>query len=270
MTKRQWRDLDPDRRSASEALKAEDLAKERTEPDSGADRAEQEAELLSIDAEYGQAQQRLERRSRYLLYGGAALLLLLIFVCSLFMRRQSFGRRSAALASQNLSPDLSGQKAPVAVDLAPDASEILQDPAQSGDNPFKTKAKHKLDDAQRQPGADGVIEIQEKYFVALSNDIYINNKLYLGKRIRMEGLYKEAVVDGKLYHFAIRYGPGCCAYDQTCGFEIHYNGQWPKEDEWVSVTGTLKQYEDQGRPYLYLELEDLTVKQERGAERVGF
>jgi hypothetical protein len=43
---------------------------------------------------------------------------------------------------------------------------------------------------------------------------------------------------------------------------------YPGEDDWVEAVGTLSSYEEDGYPYLYLQLKSLTVKDERGAEYV--
>lgn len=122
----------------------------------------------------------------------------------------------------------------------------------------------------RPPSSGDVIEIKEKMFIAQTNDIYLNPQDYLGKTISYEGLFKSSYwePDDITYYFVIRYGPGCCGFDGDAGFEVVWNGDWPEENAWCSVTGVLEQYEDSGFQSLRLLLTSLTVKEDRGAEYV--
>jgi uncharacterized membrane protein YcgQ (UPF0703/DUF1980 family) len=126
-----------------------------------------------------------------------------------------------------------------------------------------------------------VVDIKEKLFIAQTNDIYLNSEDYLGTTIRLEGLFKTEQYEGAApYCFVIRYGPGCCGYDGTAGFEVAWNPRtaqsgssarvpnYPKVDDWVEAVGVLSSYEENGYPYIYLQLESLTVKKDRGAEFV--
>jgi zinc transport system permease protein len=118
-----------------------------------------------------------------------------------------------------------------------------------------------------------VIEIKEKMFIAQTNDVYLNAGDYLGKIIKLEGLFKREQYLGEeaVYCFVLRYGPGCCGNDGNAGFEVAWDtpeGEYPAVDEWVEAVGTLKSYEEEGYPYLYLSLSSLRTLEERGAEFV--
>jgi len=117
-----------------------------------------------------------------------------------------------------------------------------------------------------------VIEIKEKMFIAQTNDIYLNAEDYLGKIIKLEGLFKQDDGYNKSYFFVIRYGPGCCGFDANAGFEVEWAKEkakpYPAVDSWVEAAGELKTYEEDGMQYLYLELASLNVLNKRGAETV--
>ncbi|MDR2596782.1 MAG: hypothetical protein LBC76_05605 [Treponema sp.] len=121
---------------------------------------------------------------------------------------------------------------------------------------------------------DNIIVIKEKMFVSQINDIYLNAEDYLGKTIKLQGLFKEEKpYEGDPYCFVLRYGPGCCGFDGNVGFEIKWDENksqpFPKEDSWIETTGILKQYEEDGYDqYLYLDLISLNVLNKRGAEIV--
>jgi hypothetical protein len=120
-----------------------------------------------------------------------------------------------------------------------------------------------------------IVEIKEKMFIAQTNDVYLNSEDYIGKTIKLEGLFKTELPyeDRAPYCFVLRYGPGCCGYDGNAGFEVAWDGAeaeaaYPAEDEWVEAQGVLKTYLEDGYPYLYLALSSLRVLDERGAEFV--
>jgi uncharacterized membrane protein YcgQ (UPF0703/DUF1980 family) len=120
---------------------------------------------------------------------------------------------------------------------------------------------------------NNIIEIREKMFISQVNDVYLNADDYLGKTIKLEGIFKKEQGYEKSYCFVLRYGPGCCGADGNVGFEIAWtNGKaksYPAVDSWVEATGVLKTYEENGySQYLYLDLSSLNVLSRRGAERV--
>jgi hypothetical protein len=120
--------------------------------------------------------------------------------------------------------------------------------------------------------AGDIIEIKEKLFIAQTNDVYLNPEDYLGKTIKLEGLFKSEIGYENTYCFVIRYGPGCCGYDGNAGFEVAWEGSsrdYPEEDAWVEAVGKLQTYDENGYPYLYLALASLTIKETRGAEFVS-
>ncbi|MDR2618132.1 MAG: hypothetical protein LBC62_04595 [Treponema sp.] len=119
-----------------------------------------------------------------------------------------------------------------------------------------------------------IIEIREKMFIAQTNDVYLNPEDYLGKTIKLEGLFKQEQGIEADYCFVIRYGPGCCGYDGNAGFEVAWDTNqpdslYPSVDDWVEAVGVLKSYEEEGYSYLYLALSSLEVKTQRGAEFVA-
>jgi uncharacterized membrane protein YcgQ (UPF0703/DUF1980 family) len=117
------------------------------------------------------------------------------------------------------------------------------------------------------------VEIKEKMFISQVNDIYLNADDYLGKTIKLEGIFKQDENYEKTNCFVLRYGPGCCGTDGNVGFEVAWDKEkampYPDVDSWVEATGVLKTYEEDGpMQYLYLDLASLNVLSIRGAETV--
>ena len=123
----------------------------------------------------------------------------------------------------------------------------------------------------------GTVEIKEKMFASQVSDVYLNAKEYLGKTVKLEGIFKSEQYFDKdePYCFVIRYGPGgCCGYDANIGFEVAWAKEkarpYPEVDSWVEAIGVLKMYEEDGySEYLYLDLSSLNVLSKRGAEFVS-
>jgi hypothetical protein len=129
---------------------------------------------------------------------------------------------------------------------------------------------------------DEVVEIREKMFIAQVNDVYLNPEEYLGKTLKLEGIFQAQHYYGTdPYYFVIRYGPGCCGNDGNAGFEVLWDGAfakkpaeggelaYPEEGDWVEASGVLGTYEEDGYPYLCIALSSLKVLDERGAEFVS-
>jgi len=119
----------------------------------------------------------------------------------------------------------------------------------------------------------GIIEIKEKMFNAQVNDVYLNREDYLGKTLKLEGIFITEQYERKSYRYVIRYGPGCCGFDANVGFEVRWANEktnpYPAYNSWVEATGVLKTYEEDGySDYLYLDLVSLNVLSKRGSETV--
>lgn len=123
----------------------------------------------------------------------------------------------------------------------------------------------------------GTIEIKEKMFVGQVNDVYLNEKDYLGRTIKLEGMFMNEQwedEDGSYSLFAVyRYGPGgCCGYDGIVGFEVRWpfgkEEYYPKNDSWVEATGIINKYDYEDIQVVYMDLVSLKVLEERGKEYV--
>jgi uncharacterized membrane protein YcgQ (UPF0703/DUF1980 family) len=119
-----------------------------------------------------------------------------------------------------------------------------------------------------------IVEIREKMFIAQTNEIYLNAEDYLGKTIKLEGLFKQEEYENQNFCLVLRYGPGCCWNDGSAGFEVAWENsgqarpEYPRQDDWVEAAGELKSYEKDGYSYLYIALSSLRVLDTRGAEFV--
>ncbi|MDR2202012.1 MAG: hypothetical protein LBP26_04530 [Clostridiales bacterium] len=119
------------------------------------------------------------------------------------------------------------------------------------------------------------VEIGEDMFIAQINDIYLNQKDYLGKTIKFEGMFTQYTweAENKTYYMVYRRSPGCCGNDGQAGFEVVWppdaeTALYPAENDWCLVEGALATYVEGSQAYLHIVLTALTVKPDRGAEFV--
>ncbi len=127
------------------------------------------------------------------------------------------------------------------------------------------------DDSKIDTEGKEVLEIKEKLFITQINDIFYNFNDYQDKIIVVEGMYSEFTsVDGKsVAPVVFRYGPGCCNNDGWGGFLLRYDGELPKENDWIKVIGTPDLVERGAYKDLYLDVISIEIKTERGAEKVA-
>ena len=107
-------------------------------------------------------------------------------------------------------------------------------------------------------------EITEKMFIGQINDVYYNYKDYQNKYIKYEGIFITLPGSEMDYRLVMRYGPGCCADDGFVGFQVYYEGTYPKQNEWVEVIGLVKEYEVDGANAYVLHIKELTIKDKKG------
>ena len=116
------------------------------------------------------------------------------------------------------------------------AISLIQKPtASTSGNTKKSIDKSKID-----------IDITDNYFIAQTNDIYMNYGEYEGKTVRLEGyfyVYQEYST-GENYYAVIRNSPGCCGNDGLAGLDIKYDGEYPPEKTWIQVIGKISKYSD--------------------------
>jgi zinc transport system permease protein len=181
--------------------------------------------------------------------------------------------RQAASEPSGLSAERAAPPAENAVEPAGEQAELAGGWTDGTDEAAPVPFRELIPPEPKAPGP--VVEISEKMFIAQTNDVYLNAEDYIGRTIRLEGLFKTDSYEdlSKTYCFVMRYGPGCCGNDGSAGFEVAWpdgsTRPYPKEDEWVRAEGTLRYYEEDGYPYLYLALASLTVERNRGAEFVS-
>ena len=117
-----------------------------------------------------------------------------------------------------------------------------------------------------------IFEIREKMFIQQCNDIYFNADEYLGRTVKLEGIFGEFpnVIGGEPEQYVYRNAPGCCGYDGMAGFRVLLDDcPAPKQYAWVEATGTVEitssGTDDED---VVLRLSSLKVTDKRGSEFV--
>ncbi|WP_250277188.1 TIGR03943 family putative permease subunit [[Clostridium] colinum] len=140
--------------------------------------------------------------------------------------------------------------------LSPNIPPIVID-----DNKTEDKTNDKNED---------ILVIGEKLFLTQINEIYFNFDSYKDKTIVVEGMYTLFYNQEGIQNIPVVYrkGPGCCGNDGWGGFFLKYDGEFPKDNDWVKVTGTPELVDNNGFIELHLNVSKLEVLEERGAEFV--
>jgi len=127
---------------------------------------------------------------------------------------------------------------------------------------------------------DGIVYVRENLFITQITGIRLNHNDFIGRTIRLEGMFNFFEWEGNQFYFVIRNTPGCCGDDGEIGFELSWNPYHqssddgfagrtiPNRNDWVEVLGVLQTYENFGHTFLYLALTELNVLDTRGAEFV--
>lgn len=117
------------------------------------------------------------------------------------------------------------------------------------------------------------VDVKEGNYVSFINEIYTNTSDYVGKNIRIQGMFSSETVEqtGNSYYYVYRVGPGCCGNDGSmCGFEFTWDKMDTlKENDWLEVIGELETYQEGDNTYLNLKASSVKVMDTRGAETVG-
>jgi len=119
--------------------------------------------------------------------------------------------------------------------------------------------------------SDGIIEIQDRFFINQVNNITLNHNQYLGRTIRYEGIFRSSfsMITNEDIHIVYRYVPGCCGPEGIIGFIVDLGDFAPlATDAWVEVVGVLEEIEDSLGTRIQLSLTTLTELDERGDEMV--
>ena len=117
--------------------------------------------------------------------------------------------------------------------------------------------------------SDVDITIGDRMFMTTVNNIHFNADEYIGKTIKLEGIFSFYEFDGMELIAVFRHSPGCCGDDGMTGFFVAWDYEYPPNYEWVEAVGVLEFFYDFGYREIRLNLLSLTVLDERGLEFVS-
>lgn len=117
---------------------------------------------------------------------------------------------------------------------------------------------------------DETLIIGEKMFITQIEEIYYNFEHYKDKKIVVEGMYTLFYDENGVKNKPVVYrnAPGCCGNDGWAGFYLNYDGEYPEDNDWIKVTGTLELIQLGNFFDLCLNVEKIEVLEQRGEEFV--
>ena len=118
-------------------------------------------------------------------------------------------------------------------------------------------------------GDEPVIEIGDRLFIMQVDNIYTNPQRYLGRTVRLQGIFETHHWEGQTNHVVFRNAPGCCGDDGMVGFLLNLDGAAsPADNAWVEVTGELERFGMMPNE-IRLRVLDIEEMAERGMEFVN-
>lgn len=143
------------------------------------------------------------------------------------------------------------------------------------------KVSNENTDINKSRDSHEIIKIIENVYVDYINDIYLDSNKYVGKIIEIEGMFtKLKYEDNKEHLYVYRltdiiehgHDDETSEYESEenkevetmCGLEFYYNGDLPKENDWIKVVGKLEEQDG----YLIINADSVEIMEDRGREKV--
>lgn len=124
----------------------------------------------------------------------------------------------------------------------------------------------------KKPRDSAPLEIKDRFFIALCDDIMTNPRNYAARKIKLAGIYAifQLSDDAPAFTNIIRRAPGCCGDDGYIGFEVicPANQIAAQPGDWVEGIGSVEPTEETGLGFARLRLDTLEVLPKRGKEFV--
>lgn len=126
-----------------------------------------------------------------------------------------------------------------------------------------------------------IIKIMENVYVDYINDIYLDSSKYVGKTIELEGMFTKLKTEDNKNHLYVYRLTDIVEHshdndnseheheenkevEAMSGLEFDYDGDLPKENDWIKVVGKL---EEQGGN-LVINADSVKIMKNRGMEKV--
>ncbi len=114
-----------------------------------------------------------------------------------------------------------------------------------------------------------VIKVTETAYMDYIYDIYLDEDKYLGKMIEIEGIFTK---DNNENLYVYRLTDSTHEHDDEIhteevmsGFRFKWDGEAPKENDWIKVIGVLKKEDEE----IIIEADSVEIMKERGTEKVS-
>ena len=129
---------------------------------------------------------------------------------------------------------------------------------------------HSEDSGASQIILDEMIQIESENFIADMDKIIERLDEYEGKQLTYEGFIVQTDKADGTYAVVRNYelDHGNHAHTIHVGMDATYDGEWPKVDSWVKVTGVIERNNSGAGDYPVLHIEQMQVMPERGQETV--
>lgn len=129
---------------------------------------------------------------------------------------------------------------------------------------------HREDKETNQTILRETIQVESENFIADMDKIFEKLDEYEGMQLAYEGFIVQTDEADGTYAVVRNYelDHGDHAHTIHVGMDATYDGEWPKVDSWVKVTGVIERNNSGAGDYPVLHIEQMQVMPERGQETV--
>lgn len=143
----------------------------------------------------------------------------------------------------------------------------------SNDKSVESKDNKEVSSVIDEENNEDIMEIDERIFVTEVSYIKNHAEEHLGKKIKLQGYY---YIDEDGTSYVVRNVENYSGHNGIVGFEFVFNGDLPKENDWIEVVGVLEECEhsheseeEHSHNHVRLKLESLKVMDTRGQDTVN-
>lgn len=111
---------------------------------------------------------------------------------------------------------------------------------------------------------EDAIRIESENFIADMDEIFINLAEYEGKVLTYEGLLIQDEEEQYAVVRTYELDHGDHSHSIYVGMDASYTGEWPEEESWVRVTGTIQRTNEGGDDYPILSIDTIEALPQRG------
>ncbi len=167
---------------------------------------------------------------------------------------------TSKLNSENISVTTTVQNTENSISDSQNDQNVNDSKAENSDSSADTPTDDLITTIPDTGSSDDIIVVEDQVFSSMVMEIYENADKYIGKTIKLTGMFDKYHDDqsDKTYFSVYRKDEmGCCSYGIEVDWDDSTGIKIPAQDQIVTATGVLDKYNENSQDYLVLHLSEL-------------